>query len=300
MGSLDDIRLFVRLAGSDSLSDLSRRTGAPKSSISRALTRLEASVGQCLVERSTRHLRLTSAGRLFLLHAARIIGEVDDAREAIGRMRGNVNGTLRINAPVGVARGFIAPMLPAFFARYPAVRLILDADNRRIDLLSNATDLVVRVGPLEDSGLVGRKIASIEIWLCSSPAYLARSGAPTSLESLARLQLITHRERPKTWEIKLPSGEMRSFKFEACSVIPEPSILQTVLVASGGIGLLPDFLAGPSIAAGELVRVLPDFTMETVELHGLYSSHRGLTSKVRHFLDALIAHAADSPPERSI
>ena len=141
-----DLRAFLRIAECGSVSGAARALRLPKSSLSRSLSRLERELGSILVERSTRHLRLSDAGRLLQPHATRILEEVDAARDALGSVAGVVRGTLRINLAYAAAQALVAPMLPAFLARHPELRVALDVDSRRIDLLADDADLVIRPG----------------------------------------------------------------------------------------------------------------------------------------------------------
>ena len=177
MLDLIDLRAFARIADLGSISATARVLRMPKSSVSRSLVRLEEAVGAVLVERSTRHLRLTDAGLLMQRHARRILDDVGEAENAIGGLVGTPRGDLRVSAPFTFAAGPLAPMLPAFLARYPDVRVLLTVDNRNVDLLAEEIDVAIRIGPLATSDLIARRLATFELWPCASPAYLALPGA---------------------------------------------------------------------------------------------------------------------------
>ncbi len=293
MLDLLDIRAFARIADLKSISGAARALGAPKSSISRSLARLEIAVGSVLVERSTRHLRLTDAGTLFHQHALRILNDVDEAETALGSFSGAPRGTLRVNAPFTFAVGLLAPMLPAFLKRFPEVRVILDIENRLIAMPAEEADLVVRIAGLADSTLIARRIATLELWACASPAYLAARGTPASVRDLDSHDLIAWIDRSITWGFRTSNGQVEEIDVAPrIAVVPEPAALQAVLEGGVGIGRLPDFLAAAPIANGTLLRVLPDLQPDTVEVHALYPSHRSLSAKVRAFIDALVAHLA--------
>ena len=170
MLDLTHLRAFVRIADLGSVSGAARSLGMPKSSVSRSLARLEESVGVALMERSTRHLRLTDAGLLLQRHAARILDDVSEAENAVGGLIGKPSGTLRVSVGFTFAAGPLAPMLPAFLALYPEVRIVLTVDNRPVDLLTEEIDVSIRIGPLLDSELIARKLGTIELWPCASPA----------------------------------------------------------------------------------------------------------------------------------
>ena len=154
------------------------RAGVPKSSLSRALGRLEGALKVRLFERGGRTLRLSEAGGLLLPHARRIIDDVAEANAAREGMNGAPRGTLRINAAVTYALGLIAPMLPDFIERYPEVRVVLETENRIVDLMREEVDVAIRIGALPDSDLIARKLGRIELWPCANPDYLTKHGTP--------------------------------------------------------------------------------------------------------------------------
>ena len=163
MFDLVDLRAFARIADLGSISGAARALRMPKSSVSRSLVRLEEAVGAVLVERSTRHLRLTDAGLLLKRHARRIIDDVGEAENAITGLVGAPRGDLRVSVPFTFATGPLAPMLPAFLLRYPEVRVVLSIDNRPIDLLVEEADIAIRIGPLPDSSLIARSPRDVRV-----------------------------------------------------------------------------------------------------------------------------------------
>ena len=290
MLDLAHLRAFARIADLGSVSGAARSLGMPKSSVSRSLSRLEEAVGTALIERSTRHLRLTDAGLLLQRHAARILGDVTEAENAVGGLIGKPTGTLRVSVGFTFAAGPLAPMLPGFLARYPDVRVVLTVDNRMADLLTEEIDVSIRIGPLRDSELIARKLGTIELWPCASPAYLAERGTPRTVEDLLAHRLIAHTDRRIPWSIRTPSGAVHEIQTEPGTVIPEPAVARIMLLGGAGIAWLPDFNARQAVADGTLVRLLADHPTEAVDVHALYPSHRSLSAKVRVFVDALAAH----------
>lgn len=287
-----NLRAFARIADLGSISAAARSLRSPKSSVSRSLVRLEESVGAVLIERSTRHLRLTDAGLLLQRHARRILDEVGEAENAIGGLIGVPSGTLRVSVPFTFATGPLAPMLPGFIARYPEVRVALTVDNRPIDLLMEEIDIAIRIGPLIDSELIARRLAIFDLRPYASPAYLEEHGTPETVGDLANHALIAALDRRYIWRFRAASGAALEFEVVPRTVVPEPDVVKTMLIAGAGIARLPGFHAANALAAGTLVRVLPHLEGDSVEAHALYPSHRSLSAKVRVFIDALVAHLA--------
>ena len=290
MFDLIDLRAFARIADLGSLSAAARALGMPKSSASRSLARLEAAAGAALIERSTRHLRLTDAGHLLQRHARRILDDVAEAENALTGLVGMPRGTLRVSVGFTFAAGPLASMLPKFLARYPEVRVALSIENRNVDLLAEEFDVAVRIGPLRDSELIARRLTAIALWTCASPAYLAARGTPMTVDDLRAHELIARVDRRTAWRFQRPGGAVDAIDVVPGTVIPEPAVLKTVLIGGAGIGRLPEFHAADAVVDGTLVRLLPEYQQDCVEVHALYSSHRSLSAKVRVFIDALAEH----------
>ncbi|MET3722832.1 LysR family transcriptional regulator [Sphingomonas trueperi] len=285
---LSDLRAFVRITDLMSVSAAARALGLPKSGVSRALARLERDLGTLLVDRSTRHLRLTDAGTLFRPHALRILADVEEATTAMDGLGGIPAGTLRVSLPYTVATALVAPMLPKFMAAYPQVCVVLAVENRFVDMPAEAADLLIRVGPLVDSDLIARRLLVSESWLCASPGYLAAHGSPAGVADLAAHTLIGYSERPMSYRDDV-ADEPGCIELTPSVAISDSAALLPIVLDDAGIAKLPDFLAAPHIADGRLIRLWPGASGDQTVLHAVYPSHRSLSAKVRVFIDALIA-----------
>lgn len=290
-----DLRAFSRIAQLRSVSAAARELKMPKSSVSRSLARLEEALGVTLVERSTRHLRLTDAGTLFLPHAVRLLSDMEEAETALTNFAGTARGTLRVSAPLAYVSTLLTPMLPGFLMRYPEVRVVLDLNHRNVDMLAEDIDVVVRMGTLADSSLVARRLPSVHMWLCASPQYIARKGMPVRVADLSAHDVIDRIDGPNEWVFDLPDEGQVRITLHPRAVSPEPAVGMALILGGAGIGQLPSFMAEPAIAEGRLLHIFPESLPQTVEAHALYPSHRSLSAKVRVFIDALVAHL--SPPQ---
>ena len=289
MFDLSDLRAFARIADLGSVSGAARALRMPKSSVSRALVRLEEAVGAVLIERSTRHLRMTDAGLLLQRHARRILDDVGEAENAIGGLIGHPQGDLRVSVPFTYAAGPLAKAMPAFLACFPDVRVQLTIDNRIVDLLGEDYDVAIRIGPLPDSELIARRVATLELWPCASPGYLDQHPTIAKPADLANHSVIGHRATKEIWTFRSRAGAKREVEIVTRMVAPEPDVVRTMLLADAGIGILPDFHAAEAISSGKLIRVLPEYEHRSVDVHALYPSHRSLSAKVRVFIDSLVA-----------
>lgn len=291
---LDDLRAFTRIADLLSVTAAARALSVPKSSVSRSLARLERDVGTVLVDRSTRHLRLTDAGVALYPHALRISASVDEAAAVVGDLTGVARGTLRVSLPFTIATALVSPMLPKFLAGNPEVRVVLDVENRFIDMPVEPVDLVIRVGALPDSDLIARRLMTSETWTCASPAYLDARGTPAGVADLGHHTLIAYSDRVTSWGPG-PAGSVAGrAEFLPAVVVSDSAALMPTVVGGAGIARLPDFLAAAPVADGRLVRLWPEHRGDLIDVHALYPSHRGLSAKVRVFIDALLEWFADA------
>lgn len=298
---LADLRAFVQIAEHASISEAARVLKQPKSSVSRGLARLEESVGAALVDRSSQHLRLTDAGTLLRSRASKLLDEADEIRAALDGLAERPRGRLRINAPYTFAVGLIGPMLSGFIREYPDIQVVLDIDNKLINLHAVDLDLAVRVGLLADSDLVAQKLTSVELWTCASPVYLQEHGWPSQPADLASHRLIARVDDVSHWGFRDAEGARIELAVRPDLVIPEPLLMMTLAIGGTGIARLPDFIARDALETGLLVRVLPEFHCDEVDVHALYTSRRALPLKARVFIQALLEHlSADaSDPGRS-
>lgn len=285
---LSDLRAFARITDLMSVSAAARALGLPKSGVSRALARLEREVGVVLMDRSTRHLRLTDAGTQFRPHVLRILADVDEAAASLDSLGNVPAGSLRISLPFTIATALVAPMLPAFVASYPQVRVVLSVENRFIDMPAEPADLMIRVGRLADSDLIARRLLVSETWLCASPDYLETQGTPTRAADLSSHSLIGYDDRLTVYQDEAPGGTSQ-IELAPAIAISDAAALLPVVLAGVGIAHLPDFLARSLVADGRLVRLRPTIAREPTMIHAVYPSHRNLSAKVRVFIDALAA-----------
>jgi DNA-binding transcriptional LysR family regulator len=298
MLDLADVRTFVQAVDAGGLSAAARLLAMPKSSISRALVRLEAALGVVLFERSSRGMRLSDAGDLFLPHARRLLDSAEEAQAAVDGLSGQPQGVLRINSAVTFALGMVGPMLPAFLDRYPEVSVVLDTENRVIDLARGDADIAIRIGALTDSDLVARHLGEIELWPCASTAYLARCGMPATVADVGTHRLISRLAAGTSWQFHTSEGNEERCTVPPGTAIAEPAVLLAIVLGGGGIGRLPDFLARPYVQSGQLVRLLPAWRSEVVEVNALYARNRSVSAKVKLFIDALQAHVRMAQPAR--
>lgn len=282
-----DLRLFAAVAQTGGITAAARLLGLQKSAVSRDLMRLEGAVGARLVQRTTRKVSLTEAGRLLAAYAGRVVEEMDAAAAALEAMREAPRGELRVSLPFAFARFVLIPALPRFRAAYPEVRLRLDASARIVDLVDEGFDVAIRVGELPSSSLVARFLAASPLVLAASPGYLAARGEPTRPADLARHQLVDlapggSRDR---WTLARGEGEAEAVPVSPVLSVADPSLARDLVVESLGVGVLPGLYLGADLAAGRLRPILPGWSLGGPPLHVVYPSRRSVPPKTRAFVD---------------
>jgi DNA-binding transcriptional LysR family regulator len=262
---LNQVSAFVRVMESGSFTAAARTLGLPKSSVSRRVSALEKSLRVRLVQRGTRKLVLTEAGRLYFERARAALAGLADATAAATDMSQEIAGPIRFTAG-GDNTGMIANLVSEFLGRYPRVQLEVVLTPRRVDLVTEGFDLALRAGPLIDSSLVVRRLGRNDHGLFASPTYLRRAGKPQRVSDLTGHRFVLFGELPEREHLRLtgPQGD-ETVKVQGPLVVHEMSFAADAIAAGVGIGLVPEAYLGwakkgRSRSAGrDLVRVLPDY-----------------------------------------
>lgn len=292
---LDGITAFVTVAEAGSISEAARRLRLSKSVVSERLAELERAVGTSLLHRTTRKLSLTGDGALFLERAANIVREIEAATADLAERRGTLSGPLRISAPVTFGRLHLGPATYPFLAKHPQIELTLELDDRRVDAAADGYDAVVRHGPITDSRLMAWSLAPSRRVLVASPHYIAQHGTPHSLEELGGHRGLFYSNRGVAdWQFPSPAGAV-SVRAQLALRVNNGDVLRDAAIAGLGIALLPTFIAGAAIKAGDL-HVL-DIGVQAAEEY-IFIAHpegRRPSAKLRAFADNL-RQTFGSPP----
>ena len=293
---LNDIVVFTRVVETKSFTGAAEALGLPTSPVSRTLAQLEERLGVRLVQRTTRKLALTEIGEAYYARCARIVSDVMAAEQVVTDMQATPRGRLRITSTVDFSTRYLGGIIAAFTAQHADINVELEASDRVVDLIEDGYDLAVRFGSLQESTLIARRVAAVTLVLVASPGYLAQRGTPQQVDDLdahdhvlftpaSRNQAWTLVHGEATYEFGRPA-RFASNNFGAC---------RHVAVAGGGIALLSDFMVGEEIEAGELVRVLPEWTTRPSEIHAVYPARQNLPPRLTLFLDHL-AKSLNPPP----
>jgi DNA-binding transcriptional LysR family regulator len=296
-----ELATFVAIAEALSFTRASQRLRRDATVISKRLSGLEARLGVRLVERTTRRVSLTEAGTEYLERARAILRAIDEAdREIAAHAKGEPRGHLRLALPGVFGRMWLAPLLNDFLAQYPRVTIEAEFSNRFVDLVGERFDLAVRLGKLDDSRLVARRVASRERLLVAAPAYLAQRGAPRAPADLAKHDCLMFSGLPERnrWALIDRAGRHERVVVHGPLMCDEAEVLRDAALAGRGIFLATDWLVGPLLHEGRLVRVLARWrVVDEGAIHVVTPSGSANASKTRAF-SAFMAEKLAGPPWR--
>ncbi len=285
MDRIDHIRIFLRVADTGSFTLAAEQLGAPRASISLAVQQLEKRLGTRLLHRTTRRVSLTPDGELLLERARSLVADMEELEQQFQPTDRTAQGRLRVDVPSRIARRLIAPALPDFFTRFPAIELELGSSDRMVDLVQDGVDCALRVGGLANTSLVARPLGSFAMVNCASPAYLAQHGMPQSPDELPAHWTVhygTGGGRPTVWEWQDGGGTRHCSMHSRVAVNNVETYIASAL---SGLGLIqvPRYDVQHHLAAGELVEVLPQARAAAMPVHLVYPHRRHLSPRVQGF-----------------
>ena len=289
MDRLASMEVFVRVAQLSSFSSTANQLGMSKSTVSKHISALEERLGVRLLNRTTRRLSLTEYGEVYRDHCLRILHEVTQADDIMGRFTSEPRGKLKINAPMSFGMMHLAPLLPGFMKKHPYVDLDMNLNDRRVDLIDEGFDLAIRIGTLDDSNLIARKLASIDFLCLASPGYLKRRKPPEHPEDLKHHNCLyyTLSRNGCEWHFN-KDGETRNVNISGRLSSNNGDILYTASILDEGIVYLPRFLVDDAIGDGSLQLLLEDWNTTSIDVFAVYPESRHVSPKLRVFIDYLV------------
>jgi DNA-binding transcriptional LysR family regulator len=285
---LSGLAVFAQVVDSGGFSAAARTLGLTPSAVSKQIGLLEDRLGARLLHRTTRRVALTEVGAAFYERARGVLTALDEAERSVTDLNAVPRGTLRLSIPVHFGQFHIAPILPGFMAQYPEVTLDLDMSDRYVDLIGESIDVAVRIGGLQDSSLIVRRLAPNRRIVCASPAYLAAHGTPAAPADLAEHNCLTFHQHGPAVEWRFGEGERRqTVRVSGTLQANNIEALRAAAVAGVGIIRMSAYVLAGELAEGRLVPVLADFEARDAEVYALYPAARHLSPKVRAFVDYL-------------
>lgn len=298
---LNDVVVFEKVVSEGSLTAAASRLGQPKSSVSRALSRLESDLGVRLLQRTTRKLHLTEAGQLFYERTRRVLSELRDAEQAVTQLQDSPRGHLRMTMPVELGMKFMGRVVAEFLMRHPEVSIEVELSGRLVNLVEEGFDLALRIGEFRDSSLVARRMGNLSGRFFASPAYVGHHGMPKKPDDLAAHELIMFMQ-PRENTLQLFRQTPREDDVPACRLnvkgrltVNNSSMSADAAIAGLGIALVPAFLCADAVAAGLLLPVLPEFRVCHGGLYAMYPSREHMPVALRMFLDFLSERMQEHP-----
>lgn len=284
-----DLLLFARVVEHGSLSRAAERLDLPKSTLSRRLSQLEASLGERLLQRTTRRLTLTECGASLLDHARKVVEEVEAASALVQHRQVAPSGRLRVSLPPDFANSAMSALFSSFMQRYPAVSLELDLSPKRVDLLAENFDLAIRMGDLpDDASLAARRVMLAHFGLFAAPGYTTLRGLPEHPDDLARHDLLCLPGKSGGAAWQLTRNKVRwERSLPARMVVNSPEMLVRMAAAGAGIAISSRQFALSYLQRGDLVQVLPEWSLPAVSGWAVFPGRRLMPAKTRAFLDLM-------------
>ncbi len=286
-----DLGFFSVLAGAGSLSAAARELGITTPAVSKHLALMESRLGVALVNRTTRRMSLTQEGELYLAHARRILGEIDDMAQQLGVSKATPKGLLRVNATLGFGRSHVAPLISRFVRKYPQVEVQLQLSVNPPPLTDDSFDVCIRFGAPPDARVVARWIAPNRRLLCAAPAYLAKYGTPKVPNDLNKHNCIGIRQGEEAYGVwRLASARGRKAPAEAVKTrgnlaTNDGEIAVNWALDGHGILMRAEWDIERYLKSGRLVQVLPQYHTPDADIHAVYPQRHQLAARVRAFVD---------------
>ncbi len=282
---INDLLVFLSVAEAGSFTVAAKRLGMPKANVSRKVSRLEQRLGVTLLERSTRSQHLTEVGTRYLAHCQRIREEINLADATVSEVLHSFKGKIKIGTSVTIGQQIIKPVISSFLRQYPDINIELSLVNRQVDLIEEGFDLLIRVGDLEDSRLVGRRLGSAQRRLYATSSYLKLRNRPYKIDELCDAQLLIMRMLSKDNKINLESEKgKRTFNLNPRLIVDDFAVIKQAAIDGQGVAILPSYMCDEEINNGKLINILPEWGMSDIDIYALYPKHRAKIPKVQAFL----------------
>ncbi|GIU18747.1 MULTISPECIES: LysR substrate-binding domain-containing protein [unclassified Shewanella] len=286
MFNWEGVSEFVAVAEAESFTKASQRLGISTAQVSRQISALETRLASKLFHRTTRKVSVTEVGRIYYQHCRQVLDGLEEAERAITNLQTSPRGLLKITAPVTYGEMTIAPLINDFASLYPELEVKLNLTNQKLDLVDEGYDLAIRLGHLEDSSMMAKKLSSRTQYVCASPSYISTYGIPHSLSELDQHNCLIG--TMDYWRFQ-ENGKARNVRVKGSLSCNSGHALVDAAIKGIGIVQLPDYYVQPYIEAGELTALLEQNRQPEEGIWALYPQNRHLSPKVRMLLDHLTA-----------
>ncbi len=283
------MRMYVAVVDGGSFAAAADKLEISRAMVSKQIQKLEEHLGTRLMNRTTRRLSLTETGREFYERSTQIMGDVEEAEQIAGQMTRMPQGVLRVTIPLSYGQHRLGAIIGDYTQAYPQVQLDISLSDRKVDLIDEGFDLAIRIGAMPQSDLIARKLGGVRSVVCAAPTYLARHGAPQTPADLAQHACLgyTLTNTGADWRLEGPGGPV-TVPISGPIRADNGDIIRLAALGGAGVVFQPHFIVGDDIAAGRLVRVLPEWQSAELGVYALYPSRKHLSAKVRTFVDFLV------------
>lgn len=288
MDKLNAMQIFIRVAELASFTKAADSLGIPKGSVSTTVQNLESHIGSRLLHRTTRTVHLTQDGQIFYERCKDLLADVDDVESMFQQVSTNISGRLRVDMPIDVAKNLVIPNLPKFLNEYPNIEIELSSTDRKVDLIAEGFDCVIRVGALADSGFIARPLGYLTLVNCVSPAYLKRYGEPLNLGDLSHHHLVHYSPilgatRPVLEYVN--QGKVYQLEMQAAITVNNTDAYNAACLAGLGIIQVPYICIKHLIDTAQMVQILSEYPIEPMPISILYPNRRNQSKRVQVFME---------------
>jgi DNA-binding transcriptional LysR family regulator len=297
MDRLLNLEAFVQVVEQGSFSKAAERLGIAKSAVSRRVTELERNLQARLLNRTTRRLSVTETGRMFHQRAKRILADLAEAEQSVTSEQTTLRGRLKIATPLSFGLLHLQPLIADFLKQHAEIEIEMDLNDRQVDLVNEGLDLAIRIGQLQDSSLIARRIGIMRMIAVAAPEYLARKGVPSRPEQLSEFQGLRYTNVPRSeaWSFLHGSGPRIRPRVTDRLSANNGQILAAAAEQGLGIAILPTFVVHRALNEGRLVPILSDWELEQAGIYLVYPPGRQSTRRVRVFSDFIAGQLGDRP-----
>ncbi len=287
---------FARVVADGSFTDAAEHLGLTRSAVSKVVMELEQLLGVRLLDRTTRRVSPTEAGLAYYERCTAVLAAIEEGELEVARLHQEPRGVLKVNAPMSFGTLHLSRVLAEFMSTYPELRVEMTLDDRYVDPLEAGFDVTVRIGNLEDSSLVARRIAPARRLLVAAPAYLQAHDIPVRPEDLAKHRCLHygHSTSAQSWQLR-NADKVLHVPIRACLCSNNGEVLRAAAIQGVGIAKLPTFIVADDIQAGRLQVVMCEYPAVDLSIYALYAQHRFLAAKTRAFIDFLVKRFGEEP-----
>ena len=296
MGQLEDMAMFVRVVEAGSITKAAEQLNIAKSAVSRRLKELETRLGSQLISRTTRQSNLTQAGEQYYQKVHHILSEVDALNEETSGTPTRIEGTLKMTAPLSFGLMHLNDVIDEYANQHPELKFELEFSDRHTDLIEEGFELAIRIRELQDSSYQAKRLALIRYALCASPEYLERMGTPKTLDDLSEHEFLQYgMSKSSAIELIDKQGKKHQVAVNGKIKANNGDFLREMAVKGHGIAFLPTFITYQALISGELVPILQQYQLPTLNAYAVYPKNRFLSQRCRYLIDFIAERFGDNP-----